>query len=84
MTFSFINLSTLANHLAVFDLKDFLSLNSHLTPERFLLSYKGKDKSLNQLLAEQIKVHKKAAHKLTKHTLAGCWFTQKAFEQAIS
>lgn len=84
MDLKFITSETMEVFLSTFDLGGFLSKNGHLSPQTFLLSHKGNENSYANLLADQLKVYKKAIYKLPVHCQHFCWFSSKSYEQASS
>lgn len=79
-----ITTETKEEFLRTFDLKTFLSQNSQVSPQTFLLSGKGNENLFANLLADQLKVYKKATYKLPIHSQNFCWYTSKSYEQASS
>lgn len=84
MANEFNTVQTISDFILTFNLQAFLSENSHLSPETFLLQCKDNTKEQNWYLAEQLKLYPKAKYKLPTFTNSSCWFTGKSYEQCSS
>lgn len=84
MANEFNTVQTISDFISTFNLQAFLSENSHISPETFLLQCKDNTKEQNWYLAEQLKLYPKAKNKLPTFTHSSCWFTGKSYEQSSS
>lgn len=68
--------------LESFDLVSFFTQHRNVSPNDFILRNKTKFSVDKNLLAEQLKLKVKLAHKIPTFHAANCWLTSKSFEQA--
>ena len=68
--------------LEEFDLDSFFTQFRNVSANDFILGNKTKFLVDNYLLAEQLKLRNKLAHKIPTFYAANCWLTSKSFEQA--